>query len=102
MKSFESLEVSRFASKLICRIRSLDRGAERAVIQDWLKKDGGAKGDPKAWIDAIAQEANGWPHHILSYVYPAAVNQLKVDDGTMTKTDKCRIESGTRGAKCIL
>ena len=84
LKSFESLEVSRFASNCFVELGALDKGAERAVIQDWLKKDGGAKGDPKAWIDAIAKEAHGWPHHILSYVYPAAVDQLKVDDGIMT------------------
>ena len=83
LKSFESLQVFRFASNCFVELGALGKGAERPVIQDWLKKDGG-KGDPKAWIDAIAQEAHGWPHHILSYVYPAAVNQLRVDDGIMT------------------
>ena len=62
---------------------ALSNEAERAVIHDWLTKDGGAIGDPTAWIDAIARESFGWPHHILSYIDPAAVDQLKADSGNM-------------------
>ena len=40
--------------------------------------------DPKAWIDALARDAHGCPHHILSCVLPAAVDQLKASDGTKT------------------
>lgn len=83
-KAFESLKIARFARNCSVELGALGKEAERAVIQDWLNKEGGAKGDPATWIDAIAKEAHGWPHHILSYVDPAAVDQLKADGGSMT------------------
>lgn len=83
-KAFESLKISRFARNCFVELGALSKEAERAVIQDWLKKEGGAKGDPAVWMDAIAREAHGWPQHILSYVDPAAVHQLKADGGSMT------------------
>ena len=81
--AFESLGISRFNKKCLVDLGALDKEAECAVIQDWLKKEGGAKGDPAVWIDAISRETYGWPHHILSYVEPA-VNQLGTCNGVMT------------------
>lgn len=83
-KAFESLKISRFARNCFVELGALSKEAERAVIQDWLEKGGGARGDPSAWTDAIAREAHGWPQHILSYVDPTAVKQLNADGGSMT------------------
>jgi hypothetical protein len=83
VEAFESLGISRFNKKCLVELEALDKDAECAVIQDWLKKEGGAKGDPTVWIDAISREAHGWPHHILSYVEPA-VDQLDTDNEAMT------------------
>ena len=81
--SFRGLGISRFSSECFVELGSLSKEAEQAVLRDWLTKDGGAKGDPTAWIDAIAQETHGWPQHILSYVKPA-LNQLRTDKRVMT------------------
>ena len=62
---------------------ALEKETEREVLHDWLTRDGGAKGDPTLWIDAIAQKTHGWPQHILSYVKPA-VRQLHADRSVMT------------------
>ncbi len=81
--AFESLGISRFSGKCFVELGALSKESERAVIHDWLKKDGGAKGDPEEWIDAIAQETHGWPQHILSYVEPAG-RQLDAKKKAMT------------------
>lgn len=81
--AFSSLGVSRFEGRCLVRLGALGKEAERAVLRDWLTKEGLAKGDPTAWIDAIAQETYGWPQHILSYVDPA-LKQLGADKGGMT------------------
>ena len=81
--AFGSLGVSRFEGRCLVRLGALGKEAERAVLRDWLTKEGQAKGDPTAWIDAIAQETYGWPQHILSYVDPA-LKQLDADTGGMT------------------
>ena len=81
--AFGALGISRFAKRCLVELGALDKEAERAVLHDWLTKDGKAKGNPTTWIDAIAQEAHGWPQHILSYVDPA-LNQLHVDKRVMT------------------
>ena len=75
-RGFGELEIPRFAANCFVELGALDKGSERAVIRDWIKKEGGAKGDPAAWIDAIAQETHGWPQHIQSYANLAA-DQLK-------------------------
>ncbi|MCY4204732.1 MAG: hypothetical protein OXE92_03290, partial [Bacteroidetes bacterium] len=62
---------------------ALGKKAERAVIHDWLTKNGGAKGDPTPWIDAITQKTHGWPQHITIYG-EAAAKQIKKDQGHMT------------------
>ncbi len=61
----------------------MEKEAEHAVLHDWLKKEGGAKGDPAEWIHAIARETHGWPQHIVSYV-ELALKQLLADKRIMT------------------
>ena len=80
--TFESLGISRFSGKCFVELGALSKESERAVIHDWLKKDGGARGDPEEWMHSIAQETHGWPHHILSYVEPAT-RHLRDYDGMM-------------------
>ena len=81
--AFESLGISRFSKECLIELGALSKEAERAVIHDWLTKEGEAKGDPVPWVDAIAQETHGWPQHILSYVDPA-LEQLEADNRVMT------------------
>ena len=80
---FRSFGISRFAKRCLVELGALEKEAEREVLRDWLTKEGGAKGDPTAWIDAIAQETQGWPQHILSYV-ESALEQLDADKSVMT------------------
>ncbi len=82
-RGFAELAVERFAADCFVELGVMGKEAERAVIYDWLKKAGGAKGDPTAWINAIAQETHGWPQHIMVYVDPA-LKQLAADKGEMT------------------
>ena len=81
--AFEELAISRFANGCLVELGALEEEVERAVLHDWLTKDGGVTEDPTPWIDAIAQETHGWPQHILLYV-ESALNQLRVDKGVMT------------------
>ncbi|MCY3614502.1 MAG: hypothetical protein OXH03_05325 [Bacteroidetes bacterium] len=95
--AFGKLKISRFGQNCLVQLGALSRESERAVIRDWLEKEGGAKEDPTAWIEAIAQKTYGWPHHVLSYVYPAA-NQLKADGGIMTANGlKAVLKAGEKG-----
>ncbi len=82
-KAFDDLGVSRFKGGCFVELGALDKESERAVIQDWLVKEGGAKGDPAPWVDAIAQKTHGWPQHITAYGDVAA-KQIQKDDGEMT------------------
>ncbi|MCY4159020.1 MAG: ATP-binding protein [Bacteroidetes bacterium] len=82
-KAFRSLGISRFRGGCFVELGALDKGAERAVIQDWLVKEGEAKGNPAEWIDAIAQKTHGWPQHITAYA-ETAVKQIQKDKGKMT------------------
>ncbi len=81
--AFGTLGISRFEKNALVQLGALDKEAERAVLHDWLTKDGKATGDTTAWIDAITQETHGWPQHILSYVGPA-LDRLHTDNGVMT------------------
>ncbi len=97
VNAFEKLGISRFAGDAFIELGSLSKEAERAVIRDWLKKDGKAQGDLTAWINAIAQETHGWPQHILSYVEPA-LGQLHADKRVMTTEGlNAVLEAGRRG-----
>ena len=82
-RGFAELAVERFVADCFVELGVMGKEAERAVIYDWLKKAGGAKGDPTVWINAIAQETHGWPQHIMAYVDPA-LKQLAADKGEMT------------------
>ena len=81
--AFGSLGISRFNRRCLVELGALEKEAEHAVIRDWLREDGGAKGDLAPWIDAISQETHGWPQHILSYM-GLAVERLEADNGIMT------------------
>ncbi|MXZ16864.1 MAG: ATP-binding protein [Rhodothermaceae bacterium] len=83
--AFGSLRISRFKGGCFVELGALGKEAERAVLQDWLIKEGGAKGNPTAWIDAIAQKTHGWPQHITAYA-DAAAKQIRKDNGDMTST----------------
>ncbi len=82
-KNFKSFGISRFNSRCFHSLSFLEKKAERDIINDWLKKEGDAKGDPTLWIDTIANETHQWAHHVVSYVNPA-INLLKKNDGHMT------------------
>ena len=84
VESFRSFGISRFSLGAFVELGALGKDAEYTILYDWLTKDGGAKGNPTNWIDAITQETHGWPQHILSYVKPA-LNQLRADKRIMTK-----------------
>ena len=71
-KAFASLDIPRFWTRCVIDIGRLVPDASRAVIRDWLEKSGGAQGDVVPWIEAIAHEADDWPHHIVNYANPAA------------------------------
>ncbi len=82
-QAFGSLGISRFEGESFIELDALGKDATRAVLHDWLTKEGGAKGDPEKWIHAIARETHGWPQHIVSYVKPA-LKQLVTDERAMT------------------
>ena len=95
--AFGALGISRFALGAFVELGALDKESERAVLHDWLKKDGGVKGNPTTWIDAIVQETHGWPQHILSYVKPA-LSQLHADKRVMTAEGlNAILEAGREG-----
>ncbi len=88
-----SLGISRFVKDCTVGLGALEKDSERAVIQDWLIKEGGAKGDLAPWIDAIAKECHGWPQHILSYMDPAVAylksnHRCMTDDGLNSVLEK--------------
>ncbi len=84
-EAFRMLGISRFKGGCFVELGALGKEPERAVIQDWLVKEGEAKGDSTPWIDAIAQKTHGWPQHITAYG-DAAAKQIRKDDGEMTPT----------------
>ena len=70
--AFGELGISRFFDGCLVNLGRMSQAAERAVIQDWLVKDGQAQDDPTPWIDAITRETHGWPQHMMCYAQPAA------------------------------
>lgn len=99
LKAFGEFRVSRFAEDCLVDLGALSTDSEQSVIQDWLKKEGGAQGDPTAWIDAIARETHGWPQHIQSYARRAS-DQLTANDGVMTPGGlSAALEAGREGRK---
>ncbi len=81
--AFKSLGISRFSETCLVELGALGKEPERAVLHDWLTKEGEAKGDPTVWVETIAQETYGWPQHIVSYAKPA-LKQLEADNRVMT------------------
>ncbi|MCY4232260.1 MAG: ATP-binding protein [Bacteroidetes bacterium] len=81
--AYGSLGISRINGDCTVQLGRLDKKSECAVIRDWLIKYGRAKGDPQVWIKSIAEQAYGWPHHIISYVKPA-LKCLKSNNHFMT------------------
>ncbi|MCY4204339.1 MAG: ATP-binding protein [Bacteroidetes bacterium] len=81
--AFGALGISRFAESCFVELGALSRESERAVIYDWLTKEGGAQGNPTVWIDTIVQETHQWPRHVHSYAKHAA-EHLKENGGIMT------------------
>ena len=82
-KVFGEFEIARFAKNCRVVLGPLEPDAERAWLLDWLSTHAKAKGNPKVWIDAIMQETQGWPHHVLSYVIPA-LRRIYAANGAMT------------------
>ena len=82
--AFDRLGVSCLHEECEIDLGPLSAEAERAVIRDWLVKDGGANARNAApWIDAIAARTDCWPHHIVSYSQPIS-HALRVRGGTLT------------------
>ena len=95
--AFDSLGISRFDPGCHINLGPLSKGSRRAVIQDWLQKDGGARENPTEWVEAIAHETHGWPQHIMAYVWPA-LRQLKLTEGELTPEGlKTVLKEGRKG-----
>ena len=74
-KVLESFGISRFRRRRAHLLGSLSSPEARAVIHDWLVKDGGASEDHpelSRWIDTLAAECHGWPQHLQVYAQQAA------------------------------
>ena len=96
-EAFGNLGISRFAQGCVVNLGPLSEVAERAVIHDWLVKDGDARGDVTPWIDAIAIETDGWPQHIMCFAQPAA-RIVHDNGGTLSKASLTHVlELGHRG-----
>lgn len=93
-QAFADLGVSRFRGGAFTDLGSNGEEAERAVIRDWIEKDGRAKKAPAQWVEAIMQKTHGWPHHIVSYAYPAS-RHLRANGGEGTAEGlQITLESG--------
>ncbi len=71
----QSFGLSRFNSEYTINLQKLEKQAERNIIEDWIKKEAKAKGNPEDWIDKISTRTYQWPRHIISYCN-AIHNQL--------------------------
>ncbi len=95
--AFDSLGISRFDPGCHINLGPLSEGSSRAVIHDWLVEEGGLKGDPVHWINAIIRETHGWPQHIMAYVRPA-LKQLKSTGEELTPEGlKTMLKEGRKG-----
>ena len=81
--AFGQLGISRFHGNCLVNLGRLSPEPERAVVRDWLEKGGGAQEDVTPWINAITQETDGWPQHIVSFAQPAA-QVIRRHNGQMT------------------
>ena len=71
-QAFGELGIARFGGDCLVKLGRLKSHNERAVIRDWLEKGGHAKQDVTPWVDAIAQETDGWPQHIVCFAQPGS------------------------------
>ncbi len=96
-QAFKRLKISRFDPDCKINLGMLKKETTRAVLRNWIEKDGRAKGDTDPWIDVIAEATHGWPQHIMTYVW-AALRQLEAADGKMTSEGlKTVMEEGRKG-----
>jgi len=98
--TFWHLGISRFSIYCQKHMGRLPEADARAIIKDWLVKDGGAqKADIQPWIEAINQETHRWPQHITAYAQPAA-ELLKNHDGSATPESlAAAIEQGRKNKR---
>ena len=82
--AFKALGISRMSDEFKFDMQPLEVEEERKVIQDWLTKEGKAKGDTTPWVDAITQETYRWARHVHSYATCAA-RVVKQNGGNMTE-----------------
>jgi len=81
---FMRLGISRFRAECLVNLGRLPEADARAVIRDWLAKEGKAQEmDIQPWIDAISRETHGWPQHIMVYAQRAA-ELLRFQNGKAT------------------
>jgi len=84
LDALDGLSLTRFGEENTDKLGSMSRETARAVIRDWIVEDGGCKGDPLEWIDAIEEEVAGhWPRHVHSYAKRAG-EYLHANGGVMT------------------
>jgi len=87
IQAFRRLQISRFRDDCVVNLGRLPEVNERAIIRDWLVKDGGAREkDIAPWIQIITRETHGWQQHIVMYAR-AAAEILEVQKGKMTLYD---------------
>ena len=100
--SFDLVNISRFQAGHSLQVGRLSRRASKAVIKDWLTKEGRAKAQEKGvldkWVDTIAEEADDWPQHIVTVAY-AAVRWLKANGRKLTDSGLARVLEAGRDAK---
>ena len=78
----DDLGISRHKDNCLIELHALKKENERAVLTDYLVKEGKAKGDVTPWVEQITQETHGWPQHINAYKN-AAVTHLAKTEGNM-------------------
>ncbi len=66
--AFESLGVSRFEDTHRVRLGALGHTSTCAVIHDHLCHCCGMKNPPTEWIESLAEQSQGWPHHMMSCI----------------------------------
>ncbi len=96
-QALKDLDISRFYPGCKINLGMLKKEFTRAIIQDWLQKEGRVKSDPARWVDDIAEQTYGWLQHIMAYVW-TALKQLKLTGGEMTGTGlKTALKEGQKG-----
>ena len=84
LAGFSRFGISRRGVDDVVDLTCLGSKSARAVISEWLEKEGGAKGDVTHWVEVIAQETEGWPQHISAYRQRAAL-QIQNEAGMLTE-----------------